>query len=184
MSVHRSAVLSPTPTLTEFEGEKAHISIALAGEGMKVSGGVLDVLVKDESGAVLTDSRAERIARDQAYMTMLASKANNSEVLRKALASYEAAVCDPDNEFIHLYEIADAIGKHFGGQHKAEKTLGIDHQEWSWFGDLTNNQPLRQSRHRGKHPEARRSATSDELNEARRVAKLLIDRFGDSLPSA
>jgi hypothetical protein len=67
-------------------------------------------------------------------------------------------VRDPDNEFVHLYEIGDAIAKHLGGQNAAEKMLRIDHHDWSRFGDLTNNQPLQQSRHRGKHPEARRSA--------------------------
>src|SRR5262245_18724200 len=101
----------------------------------------------------------------------LAGRATGSLLLRNLLQSYSRAVSDPSNELVHLYEIRDALSKHFGEEELARKALGIPNTEWKRLGALANAEPLEQGRHRGRHPDGRRSATQAELHDARQIAR-------------
>jgi hypothetical protein len=92
-------------------------------------------------------------------------------------ASHVSALNDPDNELVYLYEQREALAKKFGGESKARKALSISITEWSRFGQLANNEPLSQGRHRGKFMEERRSATDEELVEGRTFARKLLLAF-------
>jgi hypothetical protein len=81
---------------------------------------------------------------------------------------------DPANELVHLYEIRDALSEKFGSQSKARRELVITREQWNGLGALADRAPLREGRHRGKHPGRLRDATSEELNEARSIAKSMI----------
>lgn len=87
----------------------------------------------------------------------------------------QASVKDPDNELVHLYEIGDALAKKFGDAVRAK--LGITRAQWSRFGRLANNEPLRQGRHRGKNAGNLRDATEGELQEARGIARTMIEAY-------
>jgi hypothetical protein len=91
------------------------------------------------------------------------------------LASYSAAVNDPANELVHLYEIRDALKKHFGGESEAQKQLSITASEWKRLGHLANG-PLQQGRHRGSFTQ-KRPAARHELDEARAIARRWINAF-------
>jgi hypothetical protein len=85
------------------------------------------------------------------------------------LKSYRAAVNDPADEFIHLFEIRDALKKHFGGEHNAKKQLGVSDTRWTRLGKLANNEPVEQGRHRGQHSSRRRPASQKEYNVPRKL---------------
>jgi hypothetical protein len=94
------------------------------------------------------------------------------------LRSYEDSVRDSNNELLYLYEIRDAFSLKFGGEIAAISALKtISRSEWSWFGNLCNNEPLRQGRHRGKRYSELRDATDDELSKARRFAQAMIEAY-------
>jgi len=99
------------------------------------------------------------------------------------LNSYKSAMNDPNNEFVHLYEIRDALSKKFGGENKACKALNISGPQWSQLGNLTNNPSLRQGRHRGKNPGTLRNATVEELTEARNIAFFFVEAYFKYLES-
>ena len=85
-----------------------------------------------------------------------------------------ASVRDPANELVYLYEIRDALSVKFGSDRGARIALAITSSQWSRLGQLCNDEPLRQGRHRGKTRVALRDASEDELFEALR----LVGNFG------
>jgi len=93
------------------------------------------------------------------------------------LRSYDASVRDPNNELVHLYEIRDALSAKFGGENSARTALAITSTQWSRLGQLCNQEPLRQGRHRGKTGEALRDANEGELAEARGIARAMIEAY-------
>jgi hypothetical protein len=98
-------------------------------------------------------------------------------LVESLLTSDRAACNDPEDELVYLYELRDGLSKHFGGEGPARQALGITRSEWSDFGKLANDAPVRQGRHRGKFPGELRAATDEELIEARRFAKKLLLKF-------
>ena len=93
------------------------------------------------------------------------------------LNSYAAAVKDPDNELVHLYELREAVVAKFGGEGAARRALGVSSANWSRHGRLANDEPLKQGRHRGKKVGNLRDATEGELNEARSIARLVVKSY-------
>jgi hypothetical protein len=79
---------------------------------------------------------------------------------------------------VHLYEIRDALKTKFGGDGETRDALAISRKTWSRFGNLADHEPLRQSRHRGIHTGTLRDATKSELNEARDIARGMIEAYG------
>jgi len=104
-------------------------------------------------------------------------KLANSPKLTALLASYNNAVTDPANELVHLYEIRDALAKHYRREAEACKELQSD-KEWQRLRILAKRTPLKQGRHRGKHSILRR-ASAAELDEARKMARSLILAFAN-----
>jgi len=94
--------------------------------------------------------------------------------------SYNPAVTGPANELVHLYEIREALAKHYGGDAEARRKLGIRWKGWKRLGYLANDASLKEGRHRGRHSELRH-ATVDELDEARKIARRLIEAFANQL---
>jgi hypothetical protein len=78
---------------------------------------------------------------------------------------------------VHLYEIRDALSQHFGGGSAATAALQISSAQWSRLGQLSNNEPLTQGRHRGKQLGVLRDATNAELTEARDIARAMIESY-------
>jgi hypothetical protein len=148
-------------------------SIAIAGHA--------DFIVTDASGRVLRDSKAERIAEQYRFVDLVLKGVPKHPLVSVLLKSYSSAVNDPANEFIHLFEIREALQKHFGDEQNAKKQLGISNTKWGRLGILANTKPVVQSRHRGKYFEDLRPASLQELEEARVVAKELIEAFIDTL---
>jgi len=171
------------PNITQHEeGGIRHTVALLEGDALKVGLGRVDVVITDAAGEVLRDTKAERLHNDRAFVCTLTRKAAGSPRLTSLLRSYKAAVSDPANALVHLYEIKDALSSTFGGDEAALQALGKPKEEWRELKRLANDEPLQEGRHRGKHTANIRPATPDELVTAKRIARLLIERFAETLP--
>lgn len=145
--------------------------------------GQLDIVHRDAAGNIVRDTKADRIAEHTAILDSLTPKATLSLPLQSMLASFSRAVNDPENELVHLYEIRDALSKHYGSEQIAREALDISKAEWQRIGSLANVEPLEQGRHWGKHPSGRRIASAAELEEARGIVRRWILAFAASLGS-
>ncbi len=171
---------SPTTSQYTTDGSKS-IAINISNAACAVTGGSVDIVLTDSVGNVIRDSRAERIAADTSFVDDLAPKISRSPLLGSLLNSYGAAVQDPANELVYLYEIRDALARHYGGEKEARTQLGIAEQDWNHLGRLANAEPVAQSRHRGRHLTGVRPATEAELQEARVIARHLITAFAKTV---
>lgn len=137
----------------------------------------VDLITMDLQGKIVRDARRERIDSEKALAQSIAQLAPTDPLVAKLLRSYGAAVDDPTDEFVHLYEIRDAISAHFGNAKIARKTLGISKSEWDAIGRLACAEPIQQGRHRGEHLVALRRATDSELDEVRGLARRFIEAY-------
>jgi hypothetical protein len=144
---------------------------------IKVSVGTADIRITDKDGNVVADSKRDRIEKKKSLAELISSHRPTDSLLALLLKSQTAAVRDPNNELAHLYEIRDALSAKFGGESFTRSALGISNTQWSRFGHLCNNEPLRQGRHRGKTGGVMRDASEAELNEARGIARAMIEAY-------
>lgn len=143
----------------------------------KITGGSVDFLLKDKDGNVLTNTRRDRIEKKEHFTNLVEKYRDTDRVLGSLLNSYATAVRDPDNELVHLYEVRDALAVKFGSEKAVRTALGISRANWSRLGQLANDEPLKQGRHRGKKVGILRDVTEGELNEARSIARLAVESY-------
>jgi hypothetical protein len=93
------------------------------------------------------------------------------------LRSYQCSIADPEDELIHLYEVRDSLSSAFGDKSKALRKLSITEPAWKRLGLLCNVLPLSQGRHRGYVNQPIRSASDEELEEARHLAASFIESY-------
>ena len=154
---------------------EAHISA-----GATLSVGHVDTVLRDAAGNVKTDTKRERIDKRKT-LASLASKYRSDPVVRFLLKSYRDAITDPQNELVYLYQIWDALKQgNVNEKNKACSAFKItrkQRKEWKRLGYLANEAPLFQGRHRGRKIGQLRDATSAELDEARTIAKNMIEAY-------
>jgi hypothetical protein len=109
-----------------------------------------DLIVFDENGKVISDTKQERVDK-QKWFSETSAKFRKDQTLGQMLRSFNSSVSDPNNELVHLYEIRDAVSKEFGGEKNVRANLGLTKNEWSDFGSIANDKPLLQGRHRGNY---------------------------------
>jgi hypothetical protein len=165
------------PRICQREGGKNHFTIQAASASVNFAAGLADMIVRDQSGTVVRDTRAERIAEQTSMLDDIAPKVERSSTLSGMLLSHSRSLKDPANALVHLYEIRDGLKRHYGSESKARKALNISKAEWQRIGLLADVEPLTQGRHRGRHYDAVRPASEQELNEAREIVKRWIFSF-------
>jgi len=141
------------------------------------SAGTADIQIKDKDGNVIADSKRDRIETKRSLAELISTHRPTDSLLASLLKSQAAAIRDPNNELVHLYEIRDALSAKFGGESATRTALGISSTPWSRFGQLCNNEPLRQGRHRGRTGGVLRDATEVELTEAQGIARAMIEAY-------
>lgn len=173
----RSYELSdPTRTRLHPDGRR-DVFIELKGAVAFASGGTVDIHMTSSDGKVVYDSKRERIDGKKALSDLVATHKASDTTLGLMLRSHDAAVRDPQNELVHLYEIRDALSVQFGGKNAVIAVMGVSTSHWSRLGQLCNDEPLRQGRHRGKIGSALRDATEEELQEARGIARTMLQLY-------
>lgn len=144
---------------------------------------ILEVLPRDDDRVytddegVVHDPRQERIEsmKELGELSILHAPAN--PIIRRMLDSFDASIRYPGNELVYLYEVCDALQTNFRGEKKARKALGISKSDRSALTELANSKPLNQGRHRGQHAGRLRNATTEELAEARKIAREMIAKY-------
>lgn len=132
-------------------------------------------------GNIVEDTKSDRMREQREFADLSAKYSDTDDALNAILLSNNASVNDPDNVFVHLYEICEVLKKKFGGEKKARGILRISGTDWSRLGKLSNHEPIKQGRHRGKNFESLRDATEEELKEARQIVKKIIKKYFDFL---
>lgn len=165
------------PNVFEVHADGSKTLVIEAKPAVATSGSYpVDVCITLPDGTVV-DPAEERRIEQQLFACSAAKFASIDPTFARMLRSYSAAVHNPEDELIHLYEIRDALQTHFGETKIALSELGIHDTQWRRLGEISNHLPLTQGRHRGEHASGLRSATTDELNEARRIARSLIKAY-------
>lgn len=173
---HMQCQLSrPSVSTLQDDGSRGYIIECEPGT-IQISGGRVDVRYTRSDGTVV-DTRRDRIERKHRLSRAAAIYGPNNEALARMLRSYRSAIADTDDELIHLYEVLDTLASTFGSQTEALSRLGQPKRKWSRLGQLCNDLPLRQGRHRGRVGEALRSASEEELTEARSLSAGFIESY-------
>ncbi|OKY25658.1 hypothetical protein [Thalassotalea sp. PP2-459] len=147
---HKNYELSkPSRTDLRQDGKKHHY-LQLESLTCKISVGTMDFVVKDKHGNVKSDTKRERIDKQQWYAETMEKHRKTDTTLQQLISSYQMSVKDPDNEFVHLYEIRDALVTRFTSKKNALRELNITDDQWDEIGKLANALPIKQGRHRGK----------------------------------
>lgn len=169
-------------TRVNADSSKTHF-VEVADTAFAISGAA-DVQVKDANGKIISDTRQERIDAKKRLADEISTFRRKDAALTAMIDSYNQSVRDPNNELVHLYEVRDAVVQRFGNESNALRAVEMSKKRWSRLGALSNNEPLRQGRHRGKDLGALRDATEAELAEARQIARDLIEAYLRFLRSA
>lgn len=99
-----------------------------------------DFVRYDDDGNVIEDTAAARFQEKIDIAELLTEMEVQDPLVPRLLESWTGAIRNPDNEFIYLWEIRDALKSHLED---------FDKVKMERFGDLING-PYFQSRHRGK----------------------------------
>ena len=153
---------------------KIHRTITCGTGNLKLNSFTPDIILKDVSGNVVRDTKAERLQKELQFLKLSAHTSFNHPLIDKVFASYRSAVLDPADELVHLYEIIDALKNHYKEKSKALAALNISEVKWDRLFTLANNEPLKEGRHRGSKPNLR-TATEKEMTEARTIAREIIE---------
>jgi len=137
----------------------------------------VDLIIRDKNGNIVTDTKQERVDRQNWFAETVDKYRTMDVTLDQMLKSYQMAVKDPKDELVHLYEIRDALSSRFRNRKNAIKALGIIEKEWGIIGDLADNQPLKEGRHRGKNAGTLRPAEKHELEMARKSVVNLVEKY-------
>ena len=89
-----------------MEADTGHFGVSFANVDFQV--------IKD--GNVAVDLKRDRIREKKRVAELVASWRTRDTLLRSLLQSHQAAINDPNNELVHLYEIREAISTKFGGK--------------------------------------------------------------------
>ena len=144
---------------------------------MKLTGGEVDFIIKDKEGNIVSSTKRDRTEQQEWFAKKVEQHRPKDKILDQMLKSYKMSVRDPDNEFVHLYEVRDALSKKFGSTSTALKQLNITKKEWDKIGVLANTQPYNQGRHRGSSAGALRDAEILELETGRKSVVNLINKY-------
>ena len=139
----------------------------------ELSFGDVHFLVKDAAGNSIKDTKAKK-QQSTLEFAELSAKHGNDFTVSKLLQAYTASIKDPANEFVHLYEIKDALRTRFGKESIAKTKLGISDDDWKPIGKFPNDPSMKQGRHRGLSEDVLRDATQEELRVARQIAENII----------
>jgi hypothetical protein len=165
----------PSVSTLHDDGSRGYI---IEGEPcvIRIKGGQVDLTYTRSDGTVV-DTRRDRIQRKHSLSRAAAEFGTRDEVLARMLRSYRSAIADTEDELIHLYEVLDSLSSAFGSQSATLRSLGTSKKAWSRLGQLCNELPLRQGRHRGRIQQPTRNASKEELKEARDLAAGFIESY-------
>lgn len=137
----------------------------------------VDIIITDKDGNIVEDTKSQRINSRKKFSELSAKYRRTDHVAASILDSFNSAVNDPANEFVHLFEIIESLCDRFGNEKKLRDALCFSKTYVAKLRRLANTEPVTQGRHRGKNPGNLRTADSSEKKDAREVARRLIQSY-------
>ena len=174
---HKKFSLSQSSLTSVDDDGRPHHKLSASCEAVLKIKDFADVVKCNADGKVISDSKKERQIKQQSFAELVAKLSPANPVAVAILKSYSTAVNDPPNELIYLYEVKDALARHYGGEGPAIAATGVSANRWRRLRSLANVEPLTQGRHRGAKIGSLRDATEEELAEARKITRELIEGF-------
>src|SRR5690606_37338503 len=159
VQTHEHFDLSAAAMTCEHADGRRDVTAFIEPLALKLSVGQIDVVLTDAQGNIVQDTKAERLAKQEKFRTDVADLLPADLTLKRMLQSFNTALRDKDNLFIHLYEIREALTSEFGDGRQARETINLSQSQWSRFGRLANEDPLQEGRHRGNHVTLRRATS-------------------------
>jgi hypothetical protein len=101
--------LSKSSLCRIFPDGKKNYEASVETLGVVVSVGTLDVIAKDAEGNIISDSKQDRINKQERFAELSAKYRRLDTTAEGILVSFDKAVRDSVNELVHLYEIIDAL---------------------------------------------------------------------------
>ncbi len=173
---HLAFTLAQPAIAREHADGRRDVSIFVNSVVMVMTVGTLDIVVRDASGKVTADSKAERLEKQSQFRTDVNRISPTDVALRRMLQSFRNAIRDSDNMLIHLYEIRETLVTEFSGEKYARQSVNVSSTDWRKFGRLANNEPLLEGRHRGKHA-ALSKITPEEAAWALNFSQRLMEGY-------
>lgn len=181
---HRPYALSGSSMVKVGTDGRREVFLEVQSGHFSVSTSRVDLRVTDQNGNTILDSKRDRVEQKKRFSFLVSKHLPADGLLASLLGSCHAAVRDPANELVHLYEVREALSKMYGADNAARAALGISSTQWSRLGHLCNESSLRQGRHRGKSVGALRDASEAELTEARNIVLAMVEAYLERLESA
>jgi hypothetical protein len=170
--------LSQRPTIVTIEADGSRgVTLQVSVSDVIVLTGQLDIAVTHADGRIMHDTRQARLQQKRHLYLLVDKHAPNDRTLAAMLGSYQAAIDDPDNFLIHLFEICDALETRFVRKKFAQKQIGIAEDRWNKLARLANSEPLREGRHRGGFLGELRSATKEEMDLSYSLGREFIEKY-------
>ena len=136
------------------------------------------LIVKYKADKKVSEKTKYRISKNAPLM----KKFRNDKALETIMNSFKKANTDPENFFVHLFDIVEVLEKKFGCRRKMLSELNIPKKKIDILGRLCNDEPLKEGRHRGKNYDRLRKATYEERKEAKKIASEdIIEKYLDYL---
>ena len=158
------------------DGSKHYILRAIPLQ-MNVKIPPIDIQIIDGNRVIEVDSRKDRLEEKKDFERLVEKYGQTNEVVKSLIASYHNAVIHPENEFVYLYEIRDALVTEFGNEKNAVCAIGVSRNSLDDFRKLACHEPVTQGRHRGEKYGKLRAATEEELTKARKISKNMIEGY-------
>ncbi|NBB85088.1 MAG: hypothetical protein GVY12_02545 [Bacteroidetes bacterium] len=137
-----------------------------------------EIEARGPDGEIIYDSKKARKQRQIEFGELVHRYRSEDPWANFAISRYQRAIEDPDREFVHLFDILEALRRRFGSRDddiKANLYVGDDiKNKLGTLGQLANDAPVRQGRHPGRKVGQLRDATKDERKVARQVARQLV----------
>lgn len=176
---HQAAEFSTFPTLTVTHPDGASEVYLEGHASVRISDHLVIQIIRN--GVVIVDSAQEQADEEARQGEILECHADDA-LLSQILASHKNALKDRNNEFVHLYEILDALEKKFGRFYRVADSLAFDVSRLKAFQAACNT-PTTASRHRGSASGPLRRPTQGEYETARSVAWDLVMAYATFLDS-
>lgn len=129
------------------------------------------------------DTRQARIERKRRLSEAILRHRSVDTTLERMCASFDAAMNDPADQLVHLYEVCEAFEQRVAAT--ASELYRANKSICDRMGRVCNNKELLEGRHRGKAVSStQRSATLEELGAVRAGAAALIEAYALALDEA
>jgi len=136
----------------------------------------VDLVQMHRTGAIVPNTQREERFDAMRKLADFRLRHASDPTTRRMLKSHGDSIAKPEQKLFCLYEIWDALMEYFEGGKNAQRILNIPQKDLDTFNEITCERQLRQGRHRGRH-DTLRDATAGELDDARRIAQDMMERY-------